>query len=40
MGAPGAASWSRGMRGHLVVETLSGYKNGKVRQHGELKRIY
>jgi hypothetical protein len=26
--------------GHLVVEALSGYKNGKVRQHGELKRIY
>ena len=25
---------------HLVVEALSGYKNGKVRQHGELKRIY
>ena len=26
--------------GHLVVEALSGYKNGKVRQHGELNRIY
>jgi hypothetical protein len=25
---------------HLVVEALSGYKNGKVRQRGELKRIY
>ncbi len=25
---------------HLVVEALSGYKNGKVRQHGKLKRIY
>jgi hypothetical protein len=26
--------------GHLVVEALSGYKNGTVRQHGKLKRIY
>lgn len=26
--------------GHLVVEALSGYKNGKVRQHGQPKRIY
>jgi len=25
---------------HLVVEALSGYQNGKVRQHGKLKRIY
>ena len=25
---------------HLVVAALSGYKNGKVRQHGKLKRIY
>jgi hypothetical protein len=25
---------------HLVVEALSGYKNGKVRQHGKLKRVY
>ena len=25
---------------HLVAEALSGYKNGKVRQQGELKRIY
>jgi hypothetical protein len=25
---------------HLVVEALSGYKNGKVRQRGKLKRIY
>jgi hypothetical protein len=25
---------------HLVVEALSGYKNGTVRQHGKLKRIY
>jgi hypothetical protein len=25
---------------HLVVEALSGDKNGKVRQHGRLKRIY
>ena len=25
---------------HLVVEALSGYKNGKVRQRGELKRVY
>ena len=25
---------------HLVVEALSGYKNGKVRQHGKPKRIY
>jgi hypothetical protein len=25
---------------HLVVEALSGYKNGKVRQHGMPKRIY
>ena len=25
---------------HLVVEALSGYKNGKVRQRGQLKRIY
>jgi hypothetical protein len=24
----------------LVVEALSGYKNGKVRQRGQLKRIY
>jgi hypothetical protein len=24
---------------HLVVEALSGYKNGKVRQRGKLKRI-
>ena len=24
---------------HLVVEALSGYKNGKVRQHGSPKRI-
>ena len=26
--------------GHLVVEALSGYKNGKVRQRGKLKRVY
>lgn len=26
--------------GHLVVEALSGYKNGKVRQHGRPERIY
>jgi hypothetical protein len=26
--------------GHLVVEALSGYKNGKVRQHSKPKRIY
>jgi len=25
---------------HLVVEALSGYKNGKVRQYGSTKRIY
>jgi hypothetical protein len=25
---------------HLVVEALSGYKNGQVRQRGKLKRIY
>ena len=25
---------------HLVVEALSGYKNGKVRQRGKLKRVY
>ena len=25
---------------HLVVEALSGYKNGKVRQQGRPKRIY
>jgi hypothetical protein len=24
----------------LVVEALSGYKNGKVRQRGTLKQIY
>ena len=25
---------------HLVVEALSGYQNGKVRQRGKLKQIY
>jgi hypothetical protein len=25
---------------HLVVKALSGYKNGKVRQRGKLKRVY
>jgi len=25
---------------HLVVDALSGYKNGKVRQHGGPKQIY
>jgi len=25
---------------HLVVEALSGYKNGKVRQRGKLRQIY
>jgi hypothetical protein len=25
---------------HLVVEALSGYKNGKIRQRGKLKRVY
>ena len=25
---------------HLVVEALSGYKNGKIRQRGNLKQIY
>ncbi len=25
---------------HLVVEALSGYKNGKVRRRGKLKRAY
>jgi hypothetical protein len=25
---------------HLVVEALSGYKNGKICQRGELKRVY
>ena len=29
-----------GYTGHLVVEALSGYKNGKVRQRGQLKRVY
>ena len=27
-------------KGHLVVEALSGYQNGKVREHGTPKRIY
>jgi hypothetical protein len=26
--------------GHLVVEALSGNKNGQVRRHGTPKRIY
>jgi hypothetical protein len=26
--------------GHLVVEALSGYENGQIRQHGKPKRIY
>lgn len=26
--------------GHLVVEALSGYRHGKVRQHGRPERIY
>ena len=26
--------------GHLVVEALSGYENGQIRQHGMPKRIY
>ena len=26
--------------GHLVVEALSGYKNGQVRQQGKPRRIY
>ena len=25
---------------HLVVEALSGHKNGKVRQRGKLKKVY
>ena len=25
---------------HLVVEALSGYQNGKIRQRGKLKRVY
>jgi hypothetical protein len=25
---------------HLVVEALSGYQNGKIRQRGKLKQIY
>jgi len=25
---------------HLVVEALSGYQNGKVRQRGKAKQIY
>jgi hypothetical protein len=25
---------------HLVVEALSGYKNGKIGQRGKLKRVY
>ena len=29
-----------GYTSHLVVEALSGYKNGKVRQRGKLKQIY
>lgn len=29
-----------GYTGHLVVEALSGYRNGKVRRHGTPKRIY
>lgn len=29
-----------GYTSHLVVEALSGYKNGKVRHQGKLKRIY
>lgn len=29
-----------GYTGHLVVEALSGYKNGRVRQHGRPERIY
>jgi hypothetical protein len=26
--------------GHLLVEALSGYKNGQVREHGRPERIY
>jgi hypothetical protein len=26
--------------GHLVVDAVSGYRDGKVRQHGEVKQIY
>ncbi len=26
--------------GHLLVEALSGYQNGKIRQHAKPKRIY
>jgi hypothetical protein len=26
--------------GHLVVEALSGYENGKIRQQGKPRRIY
>jgi hypothetical protein len=25
---------------HLVVEALSGYRNGKIRQRGRLKQVY
>jgi hypothetical protein len=25
---------------HLVVDAVSGYRNGKVRQHGQVKQIY
>ena len=25
---------------HLVVEALSGYPNGKIRQRGKVKQIY
>jgi hypothetical protein len=26
--------------GHLVVDAVSGYRNGKVRQRGQVKQIY
>jgi hypothetical protein len=39
MATPNAGSPWR-YTSHLVVEALSGYKNGKVRQRGKLKGVY
>jgi ABC-type Co2+ transport system permease subunit len=33
-------SMSTGYTAHLIVDALSGYRNGKVRQAGKIRQIY
>jgi hypothetical protein len=39
-GHTSCVTMTTGCTSHLVVDALSGYRNGKVRQAGKLRRVY